>query len=139
MKAPLRKLVLAAAAGVLGGCAQTSLLRSPTDNGASATIVDPILPGAARITVVLDGKTYSGVEGEAHEDRSGEQALRFGWKPTHRHPNIKQEMDFFFGSTTLTASDGSKLLCDHLHHGDDWRLRCRTPGGAEVPLRRLKR
>lgn len=131
-------LVLAAAV-LLGGCAQTSVLWSPLDKRASATVQDPILPGDAHITVVLDGKTYSGVEGESYEDTTGEQALRFGWKPEHKHPNIKQEMDFFFGSTTLVASDGSRLSCDYLHHGDDWRLLCKTPVGGEVALQRIKR
>lgn len=135
MKAVFMALVLATA---LGGCAQTSLLRSPLDNRASAIVEDPILPGEAQITVVFDGKAYSGVEGESHEDTTGEQALRFGWKPGHEHPNIKQEVDFFFGSTTLVASDGSRLSCDYLHHGDDWRLLCKTPDRGEVALRRIE-
>ena len=136
MKTVLMILVLAAA---ISGCAQTSLLRSPSDSQVSATVEDPILPGEAQITVVFDGKTYSGVEGESYEDTTGKQALRFGWKPGHEHPNIKQEVNFFFGSTTLVASDGSRLSCDYLHHGDDWRLLCKTPDRGEVSLRRVHR
>ena len=84
------------------------------------------------------GKTYAGVAGEARKDTTGEQALRFGWDPAHKHPHIKQEMDFLFGSTILTAPDGTQLACDHLRHGDDWRLRCKRPDSKEVVMRRVR-
>ena len=56
----------------------------------------------------------------------------------HKHPFIKQEMRFYFGTTTLTADDGAKLACDHLKHGDDWRLRCKIGDGKEIALYRVK-
>lgn len=140
MKTALTTLALLAAAGWLGGCVQTSLLRPISGNDdAWATVEDPIFPGTARITVVLNRKTYSGIEAESDKVATDEQPLRFGWDPAHKHPNIKQEGKFFFGSTTLVASDGSKLPCDYLHHGDDWRLRCKTAGGGEVALQRVAR
>ena len=86
----------------------------------------------------LGGKLYTGVVGELQRDTSGEQALRFGWAPGHKHPFIKQEMKFLYGTTILTAADGSRLSCDHLQHGDDWRLRCKTAGGEEIALYRVK-
>ena len=52
--------------------------------------------------------------------------------------HIKQEMDFLFGSTILTAPDGTQLACDHLRHGDDWRLRCKRPDSKEVVMQRVK-
>ena len=69
---------------------------------------------------------------------TGEQALRFGWTPEHKHRWIKQEMTFLFGSTILAAIDGATLTCDHLQHGDDWRLRCKRPSGGEVFLQRAR-
>jgi hypothetical protein len=121
----------------LGGC-QTSLLKPMSGNSAFATVKYPIFVGDTQITVSLDGKTYAGIAGEFRNDTTGEQALRFGWKPNHKHRNIKQEMLFLFGTTTLTAVDGEKLICDHLKHGDDWRLRCNSVEGKEMALYRVK-
>ena len=135
-KAPMNTLVLGVAFLALTGCAQTSLLKAASGNGASAAVENPVILGRARLAVVLDGKTYSGVAGESRKETSGEQALRFGWTPEHRHRWIKQEMTFLFGSTILAATDGAALSCDHLQHGDDWRLRCKGPGGREVFLQR---
>lgn len=132
-------LVLGAVILALTGCTQTSLLKPVSGNTASATVESPPLyMGTARLTVALSGKTYTGAAGELRRETTGEQALRFGWDPAHKHPNIKQEMKFLFGSTTLTSADGAKLDCDHLRHGDDWRLRCNKPGGGEVALQRVR-
>jgi len=138
MKTASIALILAAAMGGLAGCTQTSQLKPVSGNAASATVESPILAGTARITVSLDGKTYVGVAGEARKDTTGEQALQFGWDPAHMHPHIKQEMDFLFGSTILKAPDGTQLACDHLRHGDDWRLRCKRPDSGEVVLQRVR-
>ena len=138
MKIASIALAFAVATGGLPGCTQTSLLKPVSGNAASATVESPILAGVARIAVTLDGKTYAGVAGEARKDTTGEQALRFGWDPAHKHPHIKQEMDFLFGSTILTAPDGTQLACDHLRHGDDWRLRCKRPDSKEVVMRRVR-
>lgn len=122
---------------VLPGCTPTLLLKPVPDDSASATVESPPLYfGTARLTVVLDGKRYAGAAGELREDKSGMQARRFGWRPGHKHPNIRQEIKFLFGSSVLTAADGTQLECDHLRHGDDWRLRCKRPGGGEVQLQR---
>lgn len=136
MKIASIALALAVATGGLSGCTQTALLKPVSGNAASAIVESPILAGTARITVSLDGKTYSGMAGKAQKDTTGEQALRFGWDPAHKHPHIKQEMDFLFGSTILTAPDGTQLACDHLRHGDDWRLRWKRPDSGEVVLQR---
>ena len=139
MKSTLHALRLGAVIFALAGCTQTSLLKPVSGNTASATIESPPLYfGTARLTVALGGKTYTGVAGELHPEITGEQALRFGWDPAHKHPNIKQEMKFQFGSTTLLSSDGAKLDCDHLRHGHDWRLRCKKPSGGEVALQRVR-
>ena len=138
MKIATIALALAVATGGLAGCTQTSLLKPMSGNAASATVESPILAGTARITVSLDGKTYVGAAGEARKDTTGGQALRFGWDPAHKHPYIKQEMDFLFGSTILKAPDGTQLACDHLRHGDDWRLRCKKPDNEEVVLQRAR-
>ncbi len=87
--------------------------------------------------MVLDGKTYNGVAGKSRKEATGEQTLRFGWNPEHKHWWIRQEMTFVFGSTILAATDGATLTCDHLQHGDDWRLRCNRPSCSEVSLQRL--
>ncbi|MBX3647776.1 MAG: hypothetical protein KF766_08955 [Rhodocyclaceae bacterium] len=139
MKIASIALAFAVATGGLPGCTQTSLLKPVSGNAASATVESPILTGTTRITVSLDGKTYAGVAVEARKDTTGEQALRFGWNPAHKHPYIKQEMDFLFGSTILTAPDSTQLACDHLRHGDDWRLRCKRPGGGEILLQRVRK
>lgn len=136
MKLAMLAVAMVVTTGGLAGC-QTSLLKPVSGNTASATVKYPILIGATQITVSLDGKAYAGVAGELHRDTTGEQALRFGWEPGHRHPHIKQEMKFLFGTATLTAADGSKLVCDHLQHGDDWRLRCKTAEGREIALNRV--
>ena len=138
MRSALNALALGVVSFALAGCAQTSLLKSASGDGASATVENPILLGTARLSVVLDGKTYTGPAGEARKETSGEQARRFGWDPEHKHPHIKQEMKFLFGSTTLTAADGARLECNHLQHGDDWRLRCKRAGGGEVHLQRVR-
>ncbi len=129
-------LMLSVAMGVLGGCVQTSFLRAPSGTDPWAIVDDP-LPGKARIAVMLDGKKFLGVEGASHKESGYEQPIRFGWDPAHRHPHIKQEMKFFLGSAMLVASDGSRLLCDHLQHGDEWRLRCKA-GDGEILLQRVK-
>ena len=136
MKIATIALALAVATGGLAGCTQTSLLKPMSGNAASATVESPILAGTAHITVSLDGKTYVGAAGEARKDTTGGQALRFGWDPTHKHPYIKQEMNFLFGSTILKAPDGTQLACDHLRHGGDWRLRCKRGDGREIALQR---
>lgn len=137
MKTRLIVFVLIAATGLLAGC-QTSILKPESGNTASAIVEHPILLGTTHITVTLDGKLYTGVAGELHKDATGEQALRFGWQPKHKHFRIKQEMEFYFGTTTLTTADGEKLDCDHLKHGDDWRLRCKLGDANEVALYRVK-
>ncbi len=131
-------LVLGVMILALTGCAQTSLLKPASGNGASATVENPIVLGRARLAVVLDGKTYTGVAGESRKEATGEQALRFGWNPEHKHRWIRQEMAFLFSSTVLAATDGATLTCDHLQHGDDWRLRCKRPSGGEVALQRVR-
>lgn len=137
-KTAVSALVLGVAILAFSGCAQTSLLKAASGNGASATVENPIVLGRARLAVVLDGKSYNGVAGESREETTGEQALRFGWTPEHKHRWIRQEMAFLFGSTILAANDGATLACDHLQHGDDWRLRCKKPGGGEVALQRVR-
>jgi len=137
MKTALAALTLIAASAGLAGC-QTSLLKPMLGNSASATVKYPILWGTTQITVVLDNRIYTGVAGELNDETTDEQVSRFEWAPEHEHPNIKQEMSFLFGSTTLTAVDGEKLTCDHLKHGDDWRLRCKTVNGEEIALYRAK-
>lgn len=140
MKSTVHTLGLGAVIFALASCAQTSTLKPVSGNTASATVESPLLfMGTARLTVVLGGATYTGAAGELIKETTGKQALRFGWDPAHKHPNIKQEMEFFFGSTTLTSADGAKLDCDHLRHGDDWRLRCKKPGGGEVALQRVRK
>lgn len=131
-----RTFALVVALLQLSGCTQTLLLTS--DNSASATVKSPPIHfGTARFTVVMDGKTYVGSAGELREDTSGTQSRRFGWAARHKHPNIRQEMKFLFGSSMLAAADGGQLECDHLRHGDDWRLICKKPAGAgEVQLQR---
>ncbi len=137
MKTALATLALIAATVGLTGC-QTSLLKPMSGNAASATVKYPILWGATQITVMIDSKTYTGVAGELYDETTDEKARRFGWESSHEHPNIKQEMKFLYGSTTLTANNGEKLACDHLKHGDDWRLRCKTADGKEIALYRIK-
>ena len=137
-KVAVNTVVMGVAFLALTGCAQTSLLKEASGSGASATVEDPIVLGRARLAVVLDGKTYNGVAGDARKEATGGQALRFGWNPGHKHRWIKQEMTFLFGSTVLAATDGATLTCDHLQHGDDWRLRCRRPSGGEVALQRAR-
>jgi len=137
MNTALTALVLVFATVGLGGC-QTSLLKPMSGTSAFATVKYPIFLGDTQIAVTIDGKAYTGIAGELHKDTTSEQALRLGAEPNHRHRNIKQEMLFLFGTTTLTADDGEKLICDHLKHGDDWRLRCNTVGGKEIVLYRVK-
>ena len=131
-------LVLGVVIFALTGCAQTSVLKSAPGDAASATVGNPIVLGRAHLAVVLDGKTYTGVAGESRMETTGEQSVRFGWNPAHKHQRIRQQTAFLFGSTILTASDGATLTCDHLQHGDDWRLRCKRPSGGEVAFQRAK-
>ncbi|TBR11099.1 MAG: hypothetical protein EPO47_02520 [Rugosibacter sp.] len=137
MKFRLIVLVLVVASGFLSGC-QTSILKPESGKTATATVEYPILFGTTHIAVTLDGKTYTGVAGELHEDIGGEQALRFGWQPKHKHYFIKQEMEFFYGDTTLSADGAETLPCDYLKHGDDWRLRCKVGDGKEISLYPVK-
>jgi hypothetical protein len=138
MKAAMRLLAMFAAVPALVACTQTSLLKPVSGNSASATVESlPVLFGTAHISVSMDGKMYVGDAGGLAEDETGKQARRFGWEPAHKHPNIKQEMKFLYGSTSLTAVDGDKLECDHLRHGDDWRLLCKRPGNGEVTFQRV--
>ncbi len=137
MNTALTALIMVFATVALGGC-QTSILKPMSDTSTFATVKYPIFVGDTQITVSHDGKIYNGIAGVLHNDMTGEQALRFGWEPNHKHRNIKQEMLFLFGETTLTADDGEKLICDHLKHGDDWRLRCNMVGGKEMVLYRVK-
>ncbi|MBI4291856.1 MAG: hypothetical protein HY661_10285 [Betaproteobacteria bacterium] len=139
MKSTNGSLTLLVASLALTACTQTSLLKPESGNTASAIVESlPVLFGTARFAVSLDEKTFTGAAGELHEDTTGDQAGRFGWDPSHKHPHIKQEMKFLYGSTTLTAVDGDKLECDHLRHGDDWRLRCKRPGAGDIQLRRVR-
>lgn len=133
MKFSFAALTLAVTAGLLTGC-QTFLLKPASGNIAFATIEHPVFWGDTRITVSVDGKSFTGIAGKLRNDSTGDLAKRFGWKLDHKHPNIKQEVNFLFGSTTLVASDGMLIACDHLKHGDDWRLRCQTAQGKEVTL-----
>lgn len=137
MKTALATLALVAATAGLTGC-QTSLLKPMSGNSASATVKYSLLWGDTQITVSLDGKTYSGIAGKLHNETTGEQALRFGWEPGHQHRRIKQEVNFYFGTATLAADNGEKLVCDHLKHGDDWRLRCKAVNDKEIALYRIK-
>jgi hypothetical protein len=140
MKTQASSLAITIAVAVLlAACAQISTLKPTSSASASATVENPIIFGKARLSVVLGGKTYTGQAGESRNDTSGDQARRFGWNPEHRHPHIKQEMDFLFGRTTLRAVDGAQLQCDHLQHGDDWRLRCKDASGGEFQLQPLSR
>lgn len=137
MKFAFTALTLAVTAGLLTGC-QTFLLKPASGNIAFATVEHPVFWGNTRITVSVDGKSFTGVANESSIDISGEQAIQFGWQPDHRHPNIKQEMRFLLGETILTTNDGAKLACSHLQHGDDWRLRCKTAQSNEIAFYRIK-
>jgi hypothetical protein len=139
MESAVNTLALGAVILAVAGCTQTPLLKPVSGNGASATVENPIVLGRARLAVVLGGKTYAGVAGEARKQATGEQARRFGWDRARKHPHIKQEMEYLFGSTILTAADGATLACDHLQHGDDWRLRCTRPGGGVIALQRVSK
>lgn len=138
MKTTLTTLALVATTGLLTGC-QTSLLKPEPGSTASATVIHPILWGATRITVFLNGKTYTGVANESSIEISGEQATQFGWQSDHSHRNIKQEVRFLLGETTLNANDGAKLTCSHLQHGDNWRLRCKTAQSNEIKFYRMEK
>lgn len=138
MLATMRHIALFAAVPTLVACTQTALLKPVSGNFASATVEShPILCGTAHISVSIDGKTYAGDAGALVEDESGVQARRFGWEPAPRHPHIKQELKFFYGSTNLVAAGGDILECDYLRHGDDWRLRCKRPGNGELAFQRV--
>ena len=106
------------------GCAQTLHLKSATDATSSAVVMHQMLYGSAQISLLLNGSIYSGQVSKPTKQASGEEVIKFGWKLDHKHPNIKQEVLFLIGSDTLTATDGKKLACDYLVHGDNWRLRC---------------
>lgn len=139
MKPATNTLTLGAVILALAGCTQTLLLTPVSGNTASATVQSPPLHlGAAHLSVVLDGKTYVGIAGDSHRETRDEVRQRFGWTPDHRHPGIKREMIFLRGATTLTATDDTTLDCEHLRHGDDWRLRCKRAGGEVVQLQRAK-
>ncbi len=137
MKTAFSALVLVVTTGMLTGC-QTFLLKPESGDMAFATIEHPVFWGNTRITVSLDGKSFSGIAGELKNETTGEQAKRFGWKLDHKHPNIKQEVNFFFGSTILASGDGMLLACDHLSHGSDWRLSCTTSHKREIALYPMK-
>lgn len=137
MKLHFITFVMIAATTVLTGC-QTSTLKPLSEDTATATVVHPIFFGATRITVTLDGRTFTGVAGELHEDVTGEQALRFDWQPRRKRISVRRKLNVFFGATTLTSDDGEKLACDHLKYVDEWRLRCKIDGGKEVALYRVK-
>lgn len=134
MKTKSSSYVTIAVSLLLAACAETSTLKPTSSTSASATVENPIVFGKASLSVVLDGQTYTGQAGESRNDSSGDQARRFGWNPEHKHPHIKQEMNFLFGTTTLRTADGGQLHCDHLQHGDDWRLRCKKADGGEFQL-----
>ena len=129
-------LALIGATGLLIGC-QTSTLKPELGNLATATVQHPLFFGATHITVNLDGKIYTGVAGELHEDTTGEQALRFGWQPKQR-VSVRHKLRYFFGTTSLTSDDGGKLACDHLKYVDEWRLRCKIGEGKEIALYRVE-
>ncbi len=159
MISTLNTLALSAVILALTGCAQTSLLKPVSGNDTSATVENPILFSRARLTVMLEGKTYTGVAGETREETTGEIPLQFGWDPEHIYPHLKQDtprsqlskhhprkhrheketLSFWFGSTILTANDGATLTCDHLKHENDWRLRCKRPSGEEIVLQPVKK
>jgi hypothetical protein len=97
-------------------------------------LTDPVLFGNARITVSINKKIYQGPASELSEIAVGDISKQFGWNPDHEHRNIKQEMDFLIGTTTLRAEDSSTIQCRHLKHGSDWRLICTNPKGEEIGL-----
>ena len=125
--------ILIAGIGVLSGC-QTLELHTASEPRTSATVTDPVLFGNARITVSINKKIYQGPAGELSEIAVGDISKQFGWNPDHEHRNIKQEMDFLIGTTTLRAEDSSTIQCRHLKHGSDWRLICTHPKGEEIGL-----
>lgn len=137
MRTRLIVVVLLAASGLLAGC-QTSILKPESGNSATATVEHPIFFGQTHIAVTLDGKTYTGVAGESQEDITGEQALRFGWQPEHKHRSVRHKLRFFFGTTILTEDGGEKLVCDYLKYVDEWRLRCKIGEGKEIALYRVE-
>jgi len=138
MKTTLATLALVVATGLLTGC-QTSLLKPEQGSTAYAAVIYPIFWGATRIEVTLNGKIYKGVANESSIEISGQQAIQFGWQSNHNHPYIKKEMRFLLGETTLDASDGAKLTCSHLQHGDNWLLRCKTTQSDEIKFYRMAR
>lgn len=117
---------------MLTGCQQTLILKPDSSINASAVVTSQILYDSAQISVFLDRKIYSGEVIKPTKQATDEQAIQFGWQPGHKHRNIKQEMLFFFGTTTLNSVDGTTLTCDHLKHGDNWRLRCIANAGKIV-------
>jgi hypothetical protein len=130
--------ILIAGIVVLTGC-QTLDLHTASEPRTSATVTDPVLFGSTRITVSINKKIYRGSVGELSEIAASDISKQFGWNPDHEHRNIKQEMDFLFGTTTLLAEDSSTILCRHLKHGSDWRLLCTNPKGEQIDLLQAKK
>ncbi len=131
-KFPLATLGTAIVLVTLTGCQQTLKLKPDSSIDASAIVTSQILHDSAQISVLLDRKIYSGQVIKPSKQATDEQAVQFGWQPGHKHRNIKQEVLFFFGTTTLNSDDGATLTCDHLKHGDNWRLRCIANAGKIV-------
>lgn len=133
MNGVVKLSILIAGLGLLSGC-QTLNLATTSESGTSAIVTDPVLFGDSRITVSIDKKTYQGPAGALSEIAAGEITKEFGWNPDHNHRNIRQEMDFLFGATTLVADDATTIQCKHLKHGSDWRLLCTNPKGQQTGL-----
>jgi hypothetical protein len=130
--------ILIAGIGILSGC-QTLELHTASEPRTSATVTDPVLFGNARITVSINKKIYQGSVGELREIAASDISKQFDWNPDHGHRNIKQEMNFLFGTTTLLAEDSSAIQCRHLKHGSDWRLLCTNPKGEQIGLLQAKK
>lgn len=130
--------ILIAGMGVLSGC-QTLELHTASEPKTTATITNPVLFGDARIAVSINKKIYQGSVGKLSDIAVGDISKQFGWNPDHDHRNIKQEMAFRFGTTTLLADDATTIQCKHLKHGDDWRLLCTNPKGEQIGLLQAKK
>lgn len=130
--------ILIAGIGILSGC-QALELHTASEPKTSATVTGPVLFGDARITVSINKKIYQGSVGELSEIAVSDISKQFEWNPNHKHRNIKQEMSFLFGATTLLADDASTIHCKHLKHGDDWRLLCTNPKGEQIGLLQAKK
>jgi hypothetical protein len=126
-----------AGVSILSGC-QTLELQTATAPRISATVTNPVFFGDARIAVSIDKNTYQGSVSKLSEIAFGDIPKQFDWNPEHKHMNIKQEMAFLFGTTTLQAENTETIQCEHLKHGNDWRLLCTNPKGEQLGLLQAK-